>query len=80
MIDLASVIVEIVVVIISLVLALQKKKDYGFLIATTFIIYVIYDTSRFFQIQIEQRILSVLFLIASLCILLGVYKIYQKSK
>lgn len=76
---LASVLIEIIVILMGLKLALQNK-GYGWFIALTFSIYVFYDLSRFISIGISEQILDISFLIASLSILWAFWQISKKAR
>lgn len=76
--DIASLTAEILVTGLGFTIAISKKKAYGWLLALTFGIYVIYDSTRFFAITISKDILSLLFFIASISILIATYLIYKK--
>jgi hypothetical protein len=76
---LVSLAAEVVVMILGLMLAAIKKKDYGCGIALTFGIYVFYDSVRFFNIPVTSNIIGSLFFIASLSILWAVWRIYEQA-
>jgi|YelNatPaOPRAMG01_1025707.scaffolds.fasta_scaffold00069_1 hydrogenase/urease accessory protein HupE len=66
-----SLILEIVTAGLGVWLGLMKKKKYGWLIALTFTIYVIYDLSRFLNLELPAR--ELLFLAASISIFCAVW-------
>lgn len=72
-----SILLELTVTILGVLIALEKKKSYGWCIALTFAIYVIYDTSRLLAIAIPEDLLRILFFIATISILFGVWQIYN---
>jgi hypothetical protein len=75
----ASIGIEVLVVIIAVFLATVRKKQYGWLIALTFTIYVFYDTARTFPDLFPPVFLSVIFLVASASIFVAVWKMYKES-
>ena len=77
--DVISLLIEVVVVILGLMLAVSKRKSYGYLIALTFAIYVVYDSTRFLVVSVDQYLTSFLFLIASASILFAVWRIYKQQ-
>jgi hypothetical protein len=79
-VQLLSLLAEFMVTVFALLIAVNKQKTYGWLIALTFAIYVIYDTTRFLSIPIAQDMLTALFFLASASILLAVWQIYRKLK
>jgi hypothetical protein len=79
-IQLISIILEFAIVIISLIIALKNKKVYGYTLALTFLIYVIYDLSKLIQLSVNDLMLSLLFFIATLSALFSVWKIYNEKR
>ena len=73
-----SIAIEAILVIIGLGIAVQKKRCYGWFIAITFGIYVVYDTMHFIGVQVSLDILSVIFFIATLSILIGIWQLYRE--
>jgi hypothetical protein len=70
---------EVVVMVLGLGLAITKKKDFGWGIALTFLIYVFYDSVRFFNVKVTEAVIVVLFFIATLSILWAVWRIYEEA-
>ena len=70
--------IEVVLVILGIAIALQKKRCYGWFIALTFGIYVIYDSWHYTGIAISQNVLSGIFFIATLSILIGIWQLYRE--
>jgi len=77
--DVISLLIEIVVVLLALWMAFSKRKNYGYLIALTFAIYVVYDATRFLAVSVDQNFTSLLFLIASVSILFAVWRLYKQE-
>ena len=71
--------IEVLVVLLALRMAVSKKKNYGYLIALTFAIYVVYDSTRFLVVSVDQYLTSFLFLIASASIFFAVWRIYKQK-
>ena len=71
--------VEVVVAVVGVLIAVNRRRTYGWGIALTFAIYVIYDVCRLLALHISEQILYPLFFIASLSILIAVLMIYRKS-
>jgi hypothetical protein len=78
--ELLSLLSEVMVAIFGLLIAVNKQKSYGWLIALTFGIYIVYDTTRFLKIEVDQNILSALFFLAGASVLLAVWQIYRRLK
>jgi hypothetical protein len=68
-----AVAIECMVALGGVRLALKGKKFYGWWIALTFALYVLFDAGRLGVISIGQGTAAVLFLIASLSILYAVW-------
>jgi hydrogenase/urease accessory protein HupE len=73
-----SIAIEVILVILGIGIAIQKKRCYGWFIALTFGIYVVYDTTHFIGVQVSQNILSGIFFIATLSILIGIWQLYKE--
>ncbi|MDD5145323.1 MAG: hypothetical protein PHF44_00520 [Candidatus Pacebacteria bacterium] len=70
---------EAIVTVLGAILAVSKKKNYGWLISLTFGIYVFYDLARFLSFDLSADILYIAFFIASLSITFAVWKIYREK-
>jgi uncharacterized membrane protein len=75
---LISIFLESVVVMISLMIGLKKKKTYGHGFASTFAIYVFYDTTRLFSIETSETFLYIMFFAATVSALFSVWELYRK--
>lgn len=73
-----SVLIEIIVAIAGVRLATKGKKVYGWFIALTFALYVVFDLSRLEFLPKSEAVISPLFLIASLSILYAVWLIGEE--
>jgi len=78
-IQIISVLIECAVVILALKLADRSKKSYGWLIALTFTLYVIFDLSRLGILPVPGDIAAPLFLVASMSVLLAVFLILREA-
>ena len=74
-----SILIEVLVCLLGIALAVQKKRIYGWFIAFTFGVYVVYDLLAFLKVQIAPEFLTLLFLAASLSILYAVWQIYRSE-
>jgi len=75
-----SIVIELVIAVLGLMIALQKKKVYGWGIFVTFGIYVFYDLSKLMNWNIPELALQISFFIATLSALWAVYCIYKERK
>jgi hypothetical protein len=71
-----SIVLEAAVAILA-VLAARRGKPYVYGLAFTFAAYVFYDLARFLQWNVEQGLLSGLFLLASISALVAVWGLYR---
>jgi len=73
-----AILIEIIVAIAGVRLATKGKKVYGWFIALTFTLYVVFDLSRLEFLPKSEAVISPLFLIASLSILYAVWLIGEE--
>jgi len=64
--QLCSIAIEIIIAIIAVIIAAKRQRTFGWFVALTFALYVIFDLSRLRFIPLPPGGMSVLFLIASL--------------
>jgi hypothetical protein len=74
-----SIALEVAVAIVA-VLAALKGRPYLYGLALTFGIYVLYDLGRLLGFDVEQGVLSVLFLVASASALYAVWGLYRDQR
>jgi hypothetical protein len=72
-----SILLELAVSILGLLIWLQKKKSYGAFVFLTFLLYMVYDISRHWSLAIPEALLRIVFAVASLSILIAVWKLYK---
>jgi hypothetical protein len=73
-----SIILEGAVAVLAF-MAARKRKPYLYGLAFTFGVYVLYDVARVAGINVEEGILSLLFLLASLSALLAAWGLYYEQ-
>jgi hypothetical protein len=78
-VQLISILMEAAVVVLGVKIATEKKKQYGWFIALTFGVYVVYDMSNLFNFGFPSGLLRTLFFIASASILYAVWQLYKKK-
>lgn len=74
---LLSIALEAAVAIIA-ALAARRQRPYLYGLALTFAIYVVYDLERYMGWNVEQGLLSLLFLAATISALVAVWGIYKE--
>ena len=70
---------EAVAVVVGVLLAVQKKKAWGWCIALCFAIYVYYDLVGLLGLAANDIILRGLFFIATISILWAVWRVYREA-
>ncbi|MEA2112543.1 MAG: hypothetical protein U9P50_01050 [Patescibacteria group bacterium] len=73
-----SIFLEAIIVLISLRIAISKKRMAGYGFALTFGIYVFYDAVRYYNYSINGELLQVLFFIATVSALLSIWLVYKR--
>jgi hypothetical protein len=61
-------------------MAARKRKPYLYGLAFTFVVYVLYDVARVVGVNVQEGLLSVLFLLASLSALIAAWGLYQETQ
>ncbi len=79
LLHLLSILLEVVVAALGIMLAIRRKKMYGWCIAVTFVLYVIYDLANLLALNISEDTLYMIFFIATLSILWAVWNIFLES-
>lgn len=72
-----SILIEGLVCILGIAIAVLKKKVYGWFIAFTFGVYVMYDFLVLVKSMIAPEFLALIFLAASISVLYAVWQIYR---
>jgi hypothetical protein len=74
-----AVIIEVAVTIIAVVIATRQKKSYGWCIAVTFGLFVLFDIGRLFSLPLPDTAHALIFLVACGSMLYGVWLIYREK-
>ncbi len=74
-----SILLEAVVATLGVMLAISKKKMYGWCIAVTFVLYVVYDLANLLALNISEDTLYMIFFVATLSILWAVWNIFLEA-
>jgi hypothetical protein len=74
-----SIILEGAVAVLAFMTA-RKRKPYLYGLAFTFVVYVLYDVARVVGVNVQEGVLSVLFLLASLSALIAAWGLYQETQ
>jgi hypothetical protein len=73
-----SIFIEAIICVIAIMIAVQKQKVYGWFIALTFGIYVVYDLIAFTGTALSPAVVAVIFFIATLSMLYVVWILYHE--
>jgi hypothetical protein len=79
LLHLLSILLEVVVAALGVMLAISKKKIYGWCIAVTFALYVIYDLANLLAWNISLDTLYMIFFVATISILWAVWNIFLEA-
>lgn len=74
-----SILLEAIVALLGALIAVQKRKPYGWLITLTFTIYVYYDLARYLGYNVNTTPLYQVFFLATLSALAAVWMIYREK-
>jgi hypothetical protein len=79
LLHLLSILLEAVVATLGIMLAIDKKKMYGWCIAVTFVLYIVYDLADLLVLSISLDTLYTIFFVATLSILWAVWNIFLEA-
>jgi hypothetical protein len=77
--QMASILMEMVVAFLAVMLAVSKKKQYGWFIAFTYLIYVFYDLVHLLKLDISSDLLYFVFFAATVSILWAIWNIILEA-
>ncbi len=77
--QLVATLIEIVIAVAAVLIAVQKKKVYGWFIALTFALFVIFDLGRIFALDVSGELHALIFLIACVSMLGAVWLILKEK-
>ena len=75
-----AILVEVAVTALAILIAVQNRKIYGWFIAGTFGLFVLFDIFRIFPLPIPADANSFLFLVACILMLCAVWLIYGERE
>jgi hypothetical protein len=78
-VQMIATLVEVVIAVLALFVAWQKKKMYCGFVAITFALFVIFDIGRIFAIDVSPDLHAVIFLLACLSMLYAVWLMWQEK-
>lgn len=75
-----AVLLEVAVTVIAGIIATRYQKSYGWCIAATFGLFVLFDIGRLFSLPISEEAHALIFLVACGSMLLGVWLMYKEQE
>lgn len=74
-----AVLIECAIAAVALLIAVQNKKTYGWLIAVTFALYIVFDIFRIFDLPLSADINAIIFLVATSLMLGATWLLYSEK-
>jgi CHASE2 domain-containing sensor protein len=78
-VQILAILIECAIAGIALLIATRNKKGYGWFIAATFALFVLFDISRIFAVAVSPEIHALVFLVACVLMLYGTWLLYQQK-
>jgi len=77
--QLVATLVELVIAVAAVLIAVQKKKAYGWFIAFTFALFVVFDLARIFALDIPADLHALILLVACLSMLYAIWLVWKEK-
>ena len=77
--QLVATLVELVIAVAAVLIAVQKKKTYGWFIAFTFALFVVFDLARIFALDIPADLHALILLVACLSMLYAIWLVWKEK-
>ena len=74
-----SIFLELVVAALGIMIAVYRKKRYGWFICLTFVIYVFYDLVALLALKVSLELMYFIFFVATVSILWAVWNIFLEA-
>lgn len=74
-----AVLLEVAVTLVAVVIATRNRKTYGWCIAVTFGLFVLFDIGRIFALPVPDTAHALIFLVACGSMLYAVWLMYQET-
>jgi len=74
-----AVLLEVAVTMVAVVIATRNRKAYGWCIAITFGLFVLFDIGRLVSLPIPDAVHALIFLVACGSMLYGVWLMYKET-
>lgn len=73
-----AVLIEVAVMVIAVVIATRHQKSYGWCIAVTFGLFVLFDIGRLVSLPVSDAAHALIFLVACGSMLFGIWLMYRE--
>jgi hypothetical protein len=77
LLQLIATLIELVIAGVAVLIATQKKKVYGWFIALTFALFVVFDLARIFALDISAGLHALILLVACLSMACGMWLLWK---
>jgi len=74
-----SLLAEALVIVIAAVIALKKKKTYGWLFAVSYVLFLVYDVVNLLNIATNEALMEFILLVGIVFSLVAVWQLYQEK-
>ena len=78
--QIVAVFLEVAVTVVAAVIATRHQKSYGWCIAVTFGLFVLFDIGRLFSLPVSDAAHALIFLVACGSMLFGVWLMYREQE
>jgi hypothetical protein len=77
LLQLIATLIELVIAVAAVLIATQQKKTWGWFIALTFALFVVFDLARIFALDISANLHALILLVACLSMLYAVWLLWK---
>jgi len=74
-----SLFAEVLIIVIAAVIALKKKKAYGWLFAVSYAVFLFYDVLKFLKIAMNGALMDFVLLVGAVLSLVAVWQIFKEK-
>jgi len=78
-VQILAILIECAIAGIAILIAVRNKKVYGWFIAATFALFVLFDICRISAVAISPEIHALVFLVACVLMLYGTWLLYKEK-
>jgi len=78
-IQLVATLIEVIIAVVAVLIAVQKKKIYGWFIAITFALFVLFDIARIFALEVSAERHALVLLVACISMLCAVWLMWKEK-